>query len=772
MAKLNTKFYHQEFDSVYTDGSIEIELCDRIQKEDKTLKNDSRWPIIYHTSPLRHNILNWYPFNRESEILEVGAGCGAITGLLCSRAKNVTACELTLLRSKINYYRHKNNDNLEIMVGDFLSMQFERKYDYVILNGVLEYAAYMSNGDDPYKEFLQAVGACLKPKGKILLAIENRLGIKYFSGAAEDHTGNFFAGINGYCEDTKVKTFSINELSECISDAGLHILRRYYPFPDYKFPSEILSDETINKTMPICLDQPLDLPRASLFESGGVWRTLQKEKIAEHFSNSFLFELSVDKKCFASDISYVKINQNRFEQFALFTYINRAHSKVIKKALTEKGEEHIVQMAKSAWSSGKLRTIPVQLHDNYISYDYITQLTLYDKLIECAQQNNKDAIINLLQDLCVSLIEDTRVTCGDYTESFQRVFGDIESYEPMHWKNNLNIDLVAGNIFCLSTQWLVIDNEWEFPFAIPCEYVIWRTLVQLSSDVILKKFILLNDILNLLQVSESAINCFKQWEIHFAQKYVGIYDLSTYFKPIVPIDIQEIIDQCLSRNQVICSLYLDVGEGFTEEKCLKSYAKLENGKWNVSFNLRDSTNIVRMRWDPLEGSACRIMDIQCDNCKMVPLNAEKDQEPDTFFTYDPQYITVGSLKDMDAVDIFFSCELIDWTQGYYRRELERDQIRADCEHLQIEKREMLEKNTSLETQIDILNSTCNQLNEKKETITAEKNALKEHLDQKIQQYECLEQIHWQQEQENIRKALYMKKHRIKAMLKLLMGREI
>lgn len=141
-------------------------------------------------SHLRHNILNWFPFKKNCTILEIGAGCGALTGLLCERASKVVAVELTKRRAEVNFQRHQHYDNLEIVVCDFQSIPSKWKYDYIIINGVLEYAAYMVKSSQPYEDFLKISADHMNAKGRMLLAIENRLGLKYFSGAKEDHTVN------------------------------------------------------------------------------------------------------------------------------------------------------------------------------------------------------------------------------------------------------------------------------------------------------------------------------------------------------------------------------------------------------------------------------------------------------------------------------------------------------------------------------------------------------------------------------------------------------
>ena len=55
--------------------------------------------------------------------------------------------------------------------------------------GVLEYQGSYTNSENPYKDFLKKIKQLLKPNGKLLIAIENQYGLKYWCGAREDHTG-------------------------------------------------------------------------------------------------------------------------------------------------------------------------------------------------------------------------------------------------------------------------------------------------------------------------------------------------------------------------------------------------------------------------------------------------------------------------------------------------------------------------------------------------------------------------------------------------------
>jgi hypothetical protein len=73
-----------------------------------------------------------------------------------------------------------------------------------------------------------------------VIAIENKLGLKYFAGCAEDHIGIPFHGVQGLYETRAPRTFGRGELAEHVRDAGLPHAAFLYPLPDYKLPRIVL----------------------------------------------------------------------------------------------------------------------------------------------------------------------------------------------------------------------------------------------------------------------------------------------------------------------------------------------------------------------------------------------------------------------------------------------------------------------------------------------------------------------------------------------------
>lgn len=289
-ARLNFDFYTGT--DFYSDGDVEDELLEIVkttQNFNEILANDDRWPILYHLSPIRQNIINWYPFKSDASCLEIGAGCGAITGALCERVSHVTAVELSKRRATINFERHKAYDNLEIIVANLNDVTFEKQFDYVTLNGVLEYAGSFTKTDDPYGDFLKQIRSYLKPDGKLILAIENRYGMKYFAGAHEDHTGKVFDGIVGYPGNDTVRTFGKKELETLLERSGFPLQEFYYPHPDYKMPMEIYSSKHLPDSSDLLSPAPnFDYDKYALFNETEAFRGIIENGQFEFFANSFL----------------------------------------------------------------------------------------------------------------------------------------------------------------------------------------------------------------------------------------------------------------------------------------------------------------------------------------------------------------------------------------------------------------------------------------------------------------------------------------------------
>lgn len=281
---------------LYSDGEIEDELLEIVKNcesssYEKVIEERQNWAVLYHLSGNRANIIDWMENDKTASVLEVGAGCGAITGKLAEKFGKVTCIELSKKRSLINAYRNREKNNIEIRLGNYkdISKSLTETYDMITLIGVFEYAIGYMGTKNPYEDFLCSLKGHLKPGGKILIAIENKFGLKYWAGCVEDHRQALYEGLEGYWNTKNVRTFTKHGLEEIIERCGCIAERFYYPYPDYKFPVSIYSDEYLPKIGELNNNfNNFDAERLVTFDEAKVFDTIIEENQFPNYSNSFL----------------------------------------------------------------------------------------------------------------------------------------------------------------------------------------------------------------------------------------------------------------------------------------------------------------------------------------------------------------------------------------------------------------------------------------------------------------------------------------------------
>ena len=294
---LNHDYYHGSDE--YSDGDeTENLLLDIVTNHPESeypriIIEKVSWPVLYHLSPLRESLLSWIPFRKGEKILELGSGCGAVTGAFLHKGLSVTAVDLSLRRSRINATRHKDAEELTIYLGasEEVLPNLTEKFDHATLIGVLEYAAAFSKEEKPFHYILNSIRSVLKDDGSLWVAIENKLGLKYFAGCKEDHTGRYFEGIEGYPHNEGPRTFSKKELTKLAEECGF-ACEFYYPYPDYKLPVKVFSDEYLPQKGELSRNwQNFDADRLLLFDETKAFDTILDAGLSPEFSNSFLVRM-------------------------------------------------------------------------------------------------------------------------------------------------------------------------------------------------------------------------------------------------------------------------------------------------------------------------------------------------------------------------------------------------------------------------------------------------------------------------------------------------
>ncbi len=200
------------------------------------------WATRYHFSQQRSNLLAPFSMRSNLRILEVGAGSGPITRCLGESGAEVIALEGAYKRAQAAAVRCADLPNVEVVCGGLEHFSDPRAFDLVVAIGVMEYAEAESGGSGSPDLFLNRIASVLKPRGQLILALENQLGVKYLAGGNEDHLGRPWVGLEDYPGPLGVRTWSQKVLSSLLGSAGFDDVEWLFPFPDYKLPRVILRE--------------------------------------------------------------------------------------------------------------------------------------------------------------------------------------------------------------------------------------------------------------------------------------------------------------------------------------------------------------------------------------------------------------------------------------------------------------------------------------------------------------------------------------------------
>lgn len=282
----------------YRDGAEEAVL--RIVGEAKDISSGSvemmlsasGWAQRYHVDPSRSNIIRCLDLPSSARVLEVGAGCGAITRYLGERCAVVDAVEPMPARAAVASARTRDLPGVQVFVGELDDVPPTACYDVVVVIGVLEYVGRGSADRQPYLDFLRGIRARLVEGGTLVLAIENELGVKYLAGSPEDHTNRVFDSIEGYPRGGRARTFSRRALEQLVVDAGLRPRTRI-AFPDYKLTRVVFGDvpehaRSLLHRVPRFPSPDWRARRPRLADEHSLWRRLVEAGLEVEFGNSFL----------------------------------------------------------------------------------------------------------------------------------------------------------------------------------------------------------------------------------------------------------------------------------------------------------------------------------------------------------------------------------------------------------------------------------------------------------------------------------------------------
>ena len=438
---------------------------------EEVLKKDKRWEVFYHLSQMRTSLLNWYDFEEDSAVLEIGGGFGAITGLLCRRCGNVITLEKSKIRAEGIRTRYKNCKNLEVIDGEWKDDHFkERKFDYVFLNS----EALWEDGrllEEEYIKWFHRAKSLLKENGILLLTAENRFGLRYFCGEVEPRTGIPYSGINGDKQSAGY-LFHRSQLKQYVCKAGFSDCKFYYPMPGNQFPQLIYSDEYLPQK-DICerLVFYYRNKESLMASERDLYADILDNQVFPFMANSFLVECG--KKEDFSEAIYAAVSTDRGREHSFATVIYKGD--VVKKtALYPEGQvnqEKIFQNLSDIQNHG-LKIISHRKAGKGLLMPYVKSITCSDYLRQLFLKGSRNEVISLLDRLYQQILQSSEHE--DESQSrFPMKEGDVRSLGVILRKSY--IDMVPFNCFYQGGEFYFFDQEFVREYY-PAAYTMFRAL--------------------------------------------------------------------------------------------------------------------------------------------------------------------------------------------------------------------------------------------------------------------------------------------------------
>ena len=305
------KNYEKLLDIVKSEADLEEYLASRQSNSDTNGAdaNEASQPSyeeLYHLSKIRQNLLDWYEFDGGAKLLEIGAECGALTGLFSKKVAQVVAFDEDEDKCAVNRARFSGNDTVTVVSSaeyvdrpDLAASDAKSEDDAKgakssgksdgkkkdaaskIKSAITKTKKAISKKPEKY-DYVTIIGKFtdekfdmavdhLASKGKIIIAVDNKFGLKNWTTAARPNLA------------TK------DEIVEKALEKKLKLTSTYYPVPDFTFPLEVYSEYNLPKEGAIRTAAPeFEQDKTLLMDEPTAFSEMIREGRFDEYANSYI----------------------------------------------------------------------------------------------------------------------------------------------------------------------------------------------------------------------------------------------------------------------------------------------------------------------------------------------------------------------------------------------------------------------------------------------------------------------------------------------------
>ncbi|MBR3614692.1 MAG: hypothetical protein IKL55_05900 [Clostridia bacterium] len=417
----------------------------------------------------KKNIISWYPIEAKDTVLQVGEDAEIHQELL-KKTNNVVVIE------KIDEFEIKANFDYITLIGNFENLNTEKE--------IIDLIAFAKS--------------CLTRDGRILIAMKNKFGMKYWTGEKESENSEVF----GTIVSKKENIFGIAKIKSILDNLKLKY-KFYYPLPDYKTANVIFSDEYLPnndsidaRDLTYCKDGEL-----LVFSEREAYKQLLNEDKTQFpfFANSFFIEVAERDRF--QDIKYVGYGITRKEHHRIKTVIRK--NIVEKTADNENAESHIKNISRNikVLNDAKIDCLD-KFDDNMIISKFLPDAKSFDEiLMEIYNKKGIEDVIKNIKEFQKEILDNLlKEPASKENTVFEKYNVEIteKQKEKLHFTKNGILDLIFQNCLVKGNKIFAYDQEW-YEENVPVEFILYRALFYFTE---LKKQEDINEIYKKLDLYE------------------------------------------------------------------------------------------------------------------------------------------------------------------------------------------------------------------------------------------------------------------------------
>lgn len=355
---------------------------------------------------LRKGLIAWYGFRPDARVLYVGHDEDEYSGFIVDLVKDVRIVS-----------------GEEISDRTFLE-ENRGSFDYIV-------CLKLPQSIDELTKIFGMWSALLKNDGICILAVNNRLGIRYFCG-----------------DQLSGSAYSKAEITDHLIAAGFIKHKFYSVFSNLDNPTHIFADTyKPNEDIANRLFPAYDSPETVFLNEEELYRDLIDNDIFHSMANGFLIEASKSEDTCFSDVLQVTSSMDRNPEDAFLTIVY-GDGKVIKKNAYPEGAGRFKYMREYAadLKDRGIETVDMDITEEGLVMPYVDAPTGQLALKE-AMLSDKDIFLEMLDAFKDCIMRSSEIELDDVN------LGPIVRYG--------YIDMVPLNSFYVDGKYVFFDQEFR-----------------------------------------------------------------------------------------------------------------------------------------------------------------------------------------------------------------------------------------------------------------------------------------------------------------------